>query len=156
MISTMFGRIFMALCLSMLLTTAHRLQATESAAANRATSETTRQTILGYFDQLKRKGEWETSLAEGMLFTSFTSPVKEVKGRDEYLRSTVRFYSMITSLEVRELIVDGDRACALTRYQLQPPNAGAAFMSDVAEIFTVRNGKIDSLEIYFDSAPFPR
>ena len=31
-----------------------------------------------------------------------------------------------------------------------------AFTSDVAEIFSVRNGKIDSFAIYFDSAPRPR
>ncbi len=52
-------------------------------------------------------------------------------------------------------MVDGDKACALTRYQLRPPN-GNAFTSDVAELFTVKNGKIDSFAIYFDSAPFPK
>jgi hypothetical protein len=30
------------------------------------------------------------------------------------------------------------------------------FVSDVAEVFRVRDGRIESLEIYFDSAPFPR
>jgi ketosteroid isomerase-like protein len=50
--------------------------------------------------------------------------------------------------------VEGPKACALTRYQLQGP--ADVFQSDVAEIFTVRDGKIDSLGIYFDSAPFPK
>ena len=48
-----------------------------------------------------------------------------------------------------------DEACALTRYQLQPP-AGPVFGSDVAEVFGVRDGKISSLDIYFDSSPFPK
>ena len=33
---------------------------------------------------------------------------------------------------------------------------GGTFTSDVAEIFTVRDGKIDSLAIYFDTAPYAR
>jgi len=56
---------------------------------------------------------------------------------------------------VRSLIVDGATACALTRYELQPPR-GAAFQSDVAEIFTVRDGKIDTFGIYFDTSPYPK
>jgi hypothetical protein len=62
---------------------------------------------------------------------------------------------MIRSLELRELLVEHDRACALTTYQLQPPT-GPAFTSDVAEVFAVRDGKISSLDIYFDSSPFPK
>jgi len=93
------------------------------------------------------------------LMTSFslasTTPVKRITGRAAYLESTRRFYSSITSLQVKELLTEGNRACALTRYELQPPG-GPAFGSDVAEVFGVRDGKIDSLEIYFDSTPFPK
>lgn len=52
--------------------------------------------------------------------------------------------------------VDGNRVVALTRYQLQPPNGAAAFPSDVAEVFGVRDGRVASLDIYFDTAPYPR
>ena len=72
-----------------------------------------------------------------------------------YIETTRRFYSMITALEVRDLLVDGTKACALTRYKLQPPE-GPAFDSHVAEVFEVRDGRISSFDIYFDSAPFPR
>jgi ketosteroid isomerase-like protein len=61
---------------------------------------------------------------------------------------------MIEKLEVRDLVTEGTRVCALTRYQLQTP--AASFQSDVAEVFTVTNGKISSLAIYFDTAPFPK
>ena len=117
---------------------------------------TTKDTIESYFSKLEQKNGWESLLGESMVFTSFTSPMKQVKGKDAFLQATKRFYSMIRSVEVRELIVSGDQACALTRYDLHPPNGGPAFGSDVAEIFAVHNGKIDSLGIYFDSAPFPK
>ena len=115
----------------------------------------TRQTIEQYFERLEQRGEWHDLLADDMDFTSFTSPIKHVEGKTAFLESTKRFYSGIAKVEVRTILVDGDRACALTRYEIRPPN-GAAFQSDVAEVFTVSAGKITSLEIYFDSAPFPK
>lgn len=116
---------------------------------------TTKDTIEGYFSNLQQKTGWESFLSDDMTFTSFTSPIKRVSGRAAYLESTKRFYSMITAMEVRDLVVDGNKACALTRYQLQPPQ-GPAFGSDVAEVFAVRDGKITSFDIYFDSSPFPK
>jgi ketosteroid isomerase-like protein len=117
---------------------------------------TTKETVQRYFDCLQRKAEWQSFLAADMVFTSNTIPVKRVNGRDAYLQATKRFYSTIVTMEVRDLIVEGEMACALTHYQLQPPTGGPAFESEVAEIFSVANGKIESLAIYFDSAPFPK
>ena len=91
-----------------------------------------------------------------MRYTSFTTPVKQVAGRDAYLQATKRFYSSIRKVQLRELLVDGDRAVALTHYELQRPNGADTFTTDVAEVFAVRDGKIASFDIYFDSAPFAK
>ena len=114
-----------------------------------------KQVVQDYFEALKSKQDWRSFLADDLQFTSFASPNKRLVGRAAYLDSTKRFFSMVTAVEVRSLIADGSTACALTRYELQPPH-GERFHSDVAEIFTVRDGKIDSFGIYFDSAPFPK
>ena len=116
---------------------------------------TTRDTIQSYFESLSEKSGWEAFLADDMAFTSFATPIKHVAGKGAYLEATKRFFSMIKALEVKSILVDGERACALTRYELQAPG-GSAFQSHVAELFEVRDGKITSLEIYFDSAPFPK
>ncbi len=116
---------------------------------------TTRETIENYFRNLERKADWQSALSDDMTFTSFTSPVRRVSGKVAYIESTARFYSMIAAVTVKELIVNGNRVCALTHYALQPPGR-PAFESDVAEVFGVRDGKITSLDIYFDSAPFPK
>jgi ketosteroid isomerase-like protein len=116
----------------------------------------TKDVVQRYFDCLKAKRGWEAFLADDMEFTSFTSPIKRVTGRGAYLEATKRFYSMIKTLEIQgPIIVDGERACVLTRYELQPP-AGLVFESHVAEVFEARNDKIQSFNIYFDSAPFPK
>ena len=115
----------------------------------------TRDVVQGYFRALQQKDGWESLLADDLAFTSYASPNKRLSGKAAYLESTKRFFAMVSSVEVRSLIVDGATACALTRYELQPPR-GARFQSDVAEIFTVREGKIDSFGIYFDSSPYPK
>ena len=116
---------------------------------------TTRDTIQSYFKNLSAKSGWEGFLSDDMAFTSFTSPIKHVKGKNAYLEATKGFFSMIKALEIKSILVDGERACTFTRYELQAPG-GPAFESHVAEVFEVRDGKIKSLEIYFDSAPFPK
>jgi ketosteroid isomerase-like protein len=115
----------------------------------------TKDVLQSYFRSLEAKRGWEEFLAEDMEFTSFTSPIKRVAGKRAYLEATKRFYSMIEALEIRGFIVDGDKACVLTRYQLQPP-VGPVFESHVSEVFEVRDGKIKVLHIYFDTAPFPK
>jgi hypothetical protein len=44
-------------------------------------------------------------------------------------------------------------AVALTRYEIQQPNK-PSFTTDVAEAFSVKGDKLDSLGIYFDTAPY--
>ncbi|HEV8215948.1 MAG TPA: nuclear transport factor 2 family protein [Gemmatimonadaceae bacterium] len=146
----MFTNFFAA---PMVLATLVAICLTVAAAVSRAPLNT-RSTVEHYFEQLKAKGSWETSLADDVVFNNYASPAKEVRGKAAYLESTKRFYGSIQSMEVRQLTVDGDRAVALTRYQLRGPTGD--FTSDVAEAFGVSNGKIDSFGIYFDTAPFPK
>src|SRR5262249_18750301 len=105
---------------------------------------TTKETIESYFTALEAKTGWEAFFSDRMGFTSHTSPARRVEGRDPYLGATKRFYSMILSVDLRDLIIDGERACVLTRYELQPP-VGEVFTSEVAEVIRVRNGKIEAL-----------
>ena len=116
----------------------------------------TRATIERYYEALRSKSAWDSLFAADVTFTSFTSPSRQINDRTAFVEGTKRFYSMIVSFELRELIIDGDKACGLTRYELQAPNGGPRFSSDVAEIFAVKDGKITSFGIYFDTAPYPK
>ena len=115
---------------------------------------TTQQIIRAYFKALSTRGDWQAFFADGMVFVSHAAPGKRVAGKQACIESTRGFYSMIQGIDVQELFCDGERACVLTRYRLEPPR-GESFTSDVAEVFTVKAGKIDSFQIYFDSAPYP-
>lgn len=115
----------------------------------------TRDAMHDYFSSLKQRKGWESFLSDDMTFTSFVSPIRRISGKAAFLEGTKHFYSMIATMEVKDLIVEGDKACALTHYELQPAGAHP-FTSDVAEVFAVRNGKINSFDIYFDSSLFPK
>jgi ketosteroid isomerase-like protein len=116
---------------------------------------TTRDVVTGYLDGVRTREGWENFLAEDLAFTNFTDPIKRVVGKQASLEGLRRFYAMVKNVEITRIIVDGDQACALTRYELQPPG-GHAFESSIAEVFEVRDGRIRSLGIYFDSAPYPK
>jgi hypothetical protein len=116
---------------------------------------TTRDVILGYLDSVRAKQGWEVFLSDEIHFTTFTHPVKSTIGKAASLEGIRRFYGMVKGMEIKSIVVDGVRACALVRYELQPP-AGFAFESHVAEVFEVSGGKIQSFGICFDSAPYPK
>ena len=115
----------------------------------------TRSTIEQYFERLAQRGDWQSSFADDMTFTSHAGPGKEITGRQAFVQSTRGFYGMIRQVSVRKLLIDGDDAVAETRYALEAPN-GPKFASDVAEVFTVKNDRITSFGIYFDTAPYPK
>ena len=118
-------------------------------------SSSARGVVESYFERLKKKKEWESLFADDIEFYQLTSPNKHTTGKAAYIETTKRFYATMVSVEVKDVIIEGEKACVLTRYELKPPN-GNTFSSDVAEIFKVRSGKIVSFAIYFDTAPFPR
>ena len=129
-------------------------QVAEKFTASEESHMTTKAVIEGYFAGLKQKKGWDSFLAEDMVFTGFTSPVTQVRGKGPYLESTKRFYGGIVTFEVRDLLIVGDKACALTVYQLKRPGS-PAFESNVAEVFRVRDGKIVSFEIFLTVRPSP-
>ena len=51
------------------------------------------------------------------------------------------------------MIVDDDDACVIGNYDYVFPN-GKSINGDVAEIWKVKNGKLDSLTIFFDTLTF--
>lgn len=115
----------------------------------------TKDVVLRYLASVRAREGWERFFADELQFTNFASPVKRASGKTASLEGIRRFYGMVKAMEVERVIAEGDEACALTRYELQPPN-GPAFESHIAEVFEVIDGKIQSFGIYFDSAPYPR
>lgn len=113
------------------------------------------ETVHRYLDAIKAQRAFDSLIADNATFISYTSPVKQLSGKSGYLQATQRFYSKVASLELRDLIAEGERVCATVRYEVRGAD-GKTFTSDVAEVYTVHLGQIQSLAIYFDTAPYPR
>ena len=60
---------------------------------------------------------------------------------------------LFTNMRVKQMIVDRDNACVIGNYNYVFPN-GKSINGDVAEIWKIKNGKLDSLTIYFDTLTF--
>ncbi len=106
--------------------------------------------VQSYYDSLRRKIAWESFLSDDLVFMNNG---KEIQGKKNYLEATKRFFSTIQSLEIQELLIQGEKASAVIRYDVKSPK-GNTFSSDVAEFFVVQEGKIEKFAIYFDTAPF--
>ena len=115
----------------------------------------TKDVVLRYLASVSAGEGWESFFGDELQFTNFAYPVKRATGKTASLEGIRRFYGMVKAMEVERVIAEGDQACALTRYELQPPN-GPAFESHIAEVFEVSDGKIQSFGIYFDTAPYPQ
>ena len=64
-----------------------------------------------------------------------------------------RFSQRFESMKVKEMIVEGDKASVIGNYDFQFPN-GRKINGSVAEFWTVKNGKLQSLTLYFDTLTF--
>ncbi len=108
--------------------------------------------LLGkYYNWLPKKGDWGSLLSDDFLLTG--TVVKESKGREAYMSNN--FFRVILGLRVKNMIMEGDSACAVVNYDLVSPK-GNKFSADVAEIWKVRDGKLVSVAIYFDTAYFQK
>jgi len=88
-------------------------------------------------------------LSDNFLLTGAVA--KETRGREAYVN--LGFWKLVKGLRVKDMIVEGESAFALVGYDLVSPK-GSPFSSDVAEFWRVKNGRLDSIAIYFDTAAF--
>jgi ketosteroid isomerase-like protein len=114
-------------------------------------STETLEILKRYYFGLSSKGDWHSMLSEDILLTGTIA--KESKGKEPFVNNN--FFKMVKGLKVLGTIVENEKACALVSYDLMSPK-GKSFSSDVAEIWKVKNGKLDSLAIYFDTAAFQK
>ncbi len=116
-----------------------------------ADSNMTKELLDRYYDRLTKKGDWGSLLSDDFFMTG--TVVKESRGREAYMNNN--FFRCILGLRVKNMIIEGDSACAIVNYDLMSPK-GNRFDADVAEIWKARGGKLISIAVYFDTAYFQK
>jgi len=115
---------------------------------------TTKELLETYYKGFAEKKDWESVIADDFKFIGGDmTKTDPVAGKTAYIEVIKRFSQLFTSMRVNEMIVDGDSACVIGNYDYVFPN-GKRINGNVAEIWKVKNGKLDSLSIYFDTLTF--
>jgi len=115
---------------------------------------TTSELLETYYTGFARKKGWESVISDDFKFVGGDmTKTDPVMGKSAYVEVIKRFGTLFQTMRVKEKIVDGDRAFVRANYDYVFPN-GKSMNGDVAELWTVKDGKLDSLTIFFDTGTF--
>lgn len=119
--------------------------------------ETSTKALLeAYYKGFAQKEGWESVISDDFRYTGGSMAIKApLTGKAAYIEVIKRFSRVFQSMRVKQMIVDGENACVIGNYDFKFPN-GETINGDVSEIWTAKNGKLDSLTIFFDTLTFDR
>lgn len=112
---------------------------------------TTKETLDTYFESI-HTGGWESYVADDFTFTN-TSFDKVFHGKEAYVQGAGNFFRATTAVEIKDLIIDGEKVALLARYSTRSPK-GNTGTCDVAEFLTFKDGLLTSSAIFFDTKAF--
>ena len=114
----------------------------------------TKELLDAYYKGLGKKQGWETSISDDFKFIGgdMTKP-GPVVGKQAYIEIINRLSKLFEQVRVKEMMVEGDKAFVIANYDWKFPS-GKNINGNVAEIWKVKNGKLDSLTISFDTYTF--
>lgn len=112
-------------------------------------ARTTRELVLCYYDSLAQKNDgWQELYAHDAVFSD-AAHILDAEGKANVIRSFTPFLQTVTNVAVKQLIVEGEVACAIVRYHYH--NAKQQTLEqDVAEVWQVADNQLKRLTIYFD------
>ncbi len=113
-----------------------------------------RQLLETYYKDFSENTNWERVIADDFEFVGGDmTKIDPLIGRQKYMEVIKRFSQVFTSMCVQEMIVQDNHACVIARYDFRFPN-GRKIDGTVAELWTAKNGKLQTLTIYFDTLTF--
>ena len=109
--------------------------------------------IRNFYESLAQKNDaWQKDLSEHVLFSD-ASKTLHAEGREAFIQSFSGFLRAVESVQLQQLITEGNHACAIVSYDYVSPSGGRLHQDD-AELWKIVNGKIEALTIYFDITEF--
>ena len=112
-----------------------------------------RDIVQRFYDSLAQKTDvWQRDLAEDVVFADASNNL-HADGREAFIQSFTPFLRAVERIQLQQLIVEGEDACAVVSYDYRSPSGGRLHQDD-AEVWKVVAGKIAALTIYFDITEF--
>lgn len=114
----------------------------------------TKSLLDAYYRGFAAKANWEDTIAEDFQYIGGDmNNVQPVIGKQAYIEIIKRFSQRFESMRVKQMLIQGDKASVIGNYDFQFPN-GQKINGNVSENWTVENGKLKSLTLYFDTLTF--
>lgn len=114
----------------------------------------TKQLLENYYKGFAEKANWEDTIADDFQYIGGDmTNTQPVVGKQAYIEIIKRFSQRFQAMRVKQMIIEGDRASVIGNYDFQFPN-GQRINGNVSENWTVKNGKLQSLTLYFDTLTF--
>lgn len=110
--------------------------------------KSTKEITSDFYQAMMANNGWESYFTEGATYLGPLAGL--IEGREAVVGVTSQFLERKFSGEVKSIIAEGDNSCVLTHYQIGHPSA-ALLEVDACEIIKIENGKVASMEVYFDS-----
>jgi ketosteroid isomerase-like protein len=115
---------------------------------------TTRQLLEIYYKGFAEKANWESVIADDFEYIGGDmNNTKPIVGKQAYVEIIKRFSQRFEAMKVKQMVVETDKACVIGNYDFVFPN-GFKINGNVSENWTVKNGKLHSLTLYFDTLTF--
>lgn len=117
--------------------------------------KSTTKEIVKHFYDTKKPGnnEWQSILSDEVTFKGTGMP--SLQGKKSVIEITEDLLTRLESSEIKQMFAEGDTACVLNNYHLVLSN-GERFVLETAEIVGVKNGRVNSFDVYFDTAAFQK
>lgn len=113
----------------------------------------TKELLETYYNGFAEKSGWEHTLSEDFQYTGGGMEDTPIVGKQAYLEIIKRFSQRFTAMHISQMIVEDDKACVIGNYDFIFPN-GKKVNGNVAEIWTAKDGKLNSLRLFFDTLTF--
>ncbi len=114
----------------------------------------TKELLHIYYEGFAKKQGWEAVISDDFRFITDNMNKEDVKtGKETYIKIIERFSKVYQTMRVKRMIIDGNNASVIAGYDYIFPN-GNHISGDVAEFWTVKDGKLNSLHIFFDTLTF--
>ena len=109
----------------------------------------TKDIIQNYYKSLEEKNDvWKDLYSEDAIFSD-AAQILLAEGKEAVIQSFTPFLKGVAGIEIKQLIVEGESACAIVGYEYVNPKE-ERMTQDVAEIWEIKNDKLAKLTIYFD------
>jgi len=93
---------------------------------------------------------WKEVVAENVIFTG---PVDQVKGLEAFAKLNEGFMPMIRGNEMKQAVESGNFVITQLLMDIAMPS-GKVVKLDMSEWFEIKDGKIQSIKIYYDAEEF--